>query len=257
MNVKSRRQRGARSTHTRRPLNRFEARKGGRRGGSPKFHGRRRGRAPFHPARQKETGVPIGSQHTRPQFGPSWVPATVFLCPKNVATIRRRPLHLQRRFGSTRCGGPRRTVDDRCCGPRWRRFFPPPMSATLIDVDGGCLLASREGLNALFDLDDLFLGPSFSLKGVNLGCDADFSSQHTSDFSTHPAWRATDPRVHEDMTVFGRRCAGLEMVEEGLLSPKNLNRPRGQAGQSSTSMRFNAQTSSEQWTDQGRNRGEV
>jgi hypothetical protein len=43
------------------------------------------------------------------------------------------------------------------------------------------------GLNAFLHLDDIVLGPSRSLKGVNLGSDADFSSEHTSDFPSHPA----------------------------------------------------------------------
>tara|TARA_S200000501_G_scaffold365477_1_gene398974 strand:- start:8 stop:454 length:447 start_codon:yes stop_codon:yes gene_type:complete len=79
------------------------------------------------------------------------------------------------------------------------------------------------GLNALLHLDDVILGPSRSLKGINLGSDADFSSHHTSDFPSHPARGAADPRVHEDMTVFGRGRAGFQVVEKGLFSPKDLN----------------------------------
>ena len=81
----------------------------------------------------------------------------------------------------------------------------------------------KERFNALFNLGHLCFAPGLALKSVNLRSDADFSSQHASDFTSDPTRRTADPRVHEDMTVLWRRCTGLEVVEERLLRPEDLD----------------------------------
>ena len=113
------------------------------------------------------------------------------------------------------------------------------------------LVGFEKVVDALLDLRHLFLPPSLALKGVDFGCDADLSSEHPSDFASDPSWGAADPGVHEDVTVLGRRCSGLEMVEEGLLCAENLNGAGRETGQTSTSVGFDAQASGQQRADQG------
>ena len=63
--------------------------------------------------------------------------------------------------------------------------------------------------------------------------------------------------MHEDVPVLGRGRTGLEMVEEGLLRPENLNGSRREAGESAPAVSFNTKTSSQQWSDECGNRGKM
>ena len=87
------------------------------------------------------------------------------------------------------------------------------------------LVGFEEVVHALLYLCHLFLAPSLALKGVDFGSNADFSGQHSSDFSSNPSRGPADPRVHENMTVLGRGCTRFEVMEERLLRPEDLYRP--------------------------------
>jgi hypothetical protein len=88
------------------------------------------------------------------------------------------------------------------------------------------LVGLFDGFNTRFDNGDVLFVPWRTLKGIQLGGNADFPSEHSSDFTPNPPRGTTDPRVHENMAVLGGRCPCFEMVKEGFLGAQNLDRPR-------------------------------
>jgi hypothetical protein len=58
--------------------------------------------------------------------------------------------------------------------------------------------------------------------------------------------------MHEDVAVLWRWRPRLEMVEKGLFCTEHLNRACGKSCQTHAAMGFDAQASSEEWTEKRR-----
>ena len=130
--------------------------------------------------------VTLGSEHAGAQFGTVRVPSSVFLSRKSA---KRFPVD---RLSGNGVQGPQGSTLQ---ANGWRKVLRATLAALLSSTHDLNPSASRrwllvgfpQRLHAGLNLGDLGFTPSLTFKGVDFGGDADFPSQHTGNFPTHPS----------------------------------------------------------------------